>query len=591
LQFDVVMDQRSSPRRSSRTPSPHGGARLGAGRPASDDMEEETPEASSPSRLSSLHAARDAAKAEKASLAESHALLKGRQGRSLSAEEGAMALALIFGLRLYYDKNETDAIDTAAMLLGKCGKTLRALLHHWQQANEILVESSANRGGGSPYHRYHDVQLESEHIATIHRTIVDANEDGSGCTTLLLLDALNRAHGLSIGDRTLRRILNRIGYCYGRSKNIGNMNREDRRKRTIVFMKQYAKAIAEETAGSAIIVYQDESYVNQFHSTNYTWYAPASPSSNEVARSPSKGKRLIIVHAITRWGLLTAWEGDSPAIATHDVQQQALNAELVFEGHYADGDYHKNMDGDVFNNWLRNRFIPTFKRLFPNKKCYLILDNAKYHHARGADFIDPNTMNKSELVTALLSFDIEEIEVSRGGQRVRMKKAAFYQRGGRSAPKNDELKAALQEYLDAHPQHQRSRAQKAFDAEGWQLIFTPPYNSECQPIEKIWANVKGHVARAYEVGRSLEMLRQQTLDGFYGTADGSHAGISPELCCKYIDHCQRYCDLFIKANVPDAECLYDLAAGDVVAARPQAIDQDVADEEDERDDSDDDGAN
>lgn len=75
--FAAIMEQRSSPRRSSRTPSPHGGARIGAGRPLSDDMEAETPDAPSPSRLSSMNDARSAVRAEKASLAESHALLKG----------------------------------------------------------------------------------------------------------------------------------------------------------------------------------------------------------------------------------------------------------------------------------------------------------------------------------------------------------------------------------------------------------------------------------------------------------------------------------------------------------------------------------
>jgi len=579
------MEQQMSRHHTRRTPSPHGGARINAGRPSSNAMNECTPESSSHRRLTLLHADREAANTAKSLLLESYSALTGEKGRSMTYEEARMALALILGFQIHFDKNETDSINTAAMLLGKSKNTLIALLHHWQQSKDVLVPSTTNRGAGSASHRYHDVQLESEHIATIHRTIVEANEDGSGCTTVMVLDALKRDHGLIIGNRALRRILNRIGYRYGRSKYIGNMNRENRKKRTIMYMKQYAKAIAEEATGSAVIAYQDESYVNQFHSTNYTWYAPASPASNAVARSPSKGKRLIIVHAMTRWGLITHMENDGPAIATHDVQKEALNAELVFEGHYADGDYHKNMDGDVFNNWLRNRFIPTFKRLFPNKKCILILDNARYHHARGADFISPAGMNKNELIHTLLSFGIESIEVNRAGHLVRMSKHAFYQRGGQNAPTNVELQTALQDYLDAHPQHQRSRAQKLFDNEGWQLIFTPPYNSECQPIEKIWSYVKGYVARSYEEGRSLELLRLQTIDGFYGNANGSHAAVSPDLCCKYINHCQRYCDLFIKENIPGALCLDDLKGANADNGTPEQVDNDVQEEEEEENDN------
>src|SRR4051794_13117237 len=45
---------------------------------------------------------------------------------------------------------------------------------------------------------------------------------------------------------------------------------------------------------------------------------------------------------------------------------------------------------------MRNRLLPAFKVKYKNKKMILILDNAKYHHARGEDWITPSKMNRIE---------------------------------------------------------------------------------------------------------------------------------------------------------------------------------------------------
>ena len=120
---------------------------------------------------------------------------------------------------------------------------------------------------------------------------------------------------------------------------------------------------------------------------------------------------------------------------------------------------------------------------------------------RKAEYINPATMTKNELIHHLLSFNINSISVNRRGQSVTFNHPSFYNRGGVNGPNNEELREALQEYLNINPHYQRSRAQKIFDNEGWQLLFTPPYNSECQPIEKIWAKVKIPSGRSGIIGK------------------------------------------------------------------------------------------
>ena len=50
--------------------------------------------------------------------------------------------------------------------------------------------------------------------------------------------------------------------------------------------------------------------------------------------------------------------------------------EMIFKAGKATGDYHKNMDGHVFNKWLNERCKPVVDALFPNKKVFLVIDNA-----------------------------------------------------------------------------------------------------------------------------------------------------------------------------------------------------------------------
>jgi transposase len=582
MESDLKMDSSSSGTRT-RSQSPNsnrGGKREGSGRKNKADSDLDAIAQTSPARST-----RKIILDQKTKYLDEHDSLLGEKGRSMVYEEARMALAYIIGMQVHFNESETNSINTTAKLLGKAKQTLWELLNYWKEHKEVLVVSNENRNAKASGNKHYPNQLKSSHIATIHGTIVFQNESGEGCTSKHIRDALEKEHQLYIGERRMIRILHKLGYNYGKSKWIGNMNRKDMLKRNTVFMKAFAKDLVMEDAGSHIIVYMDESYIHKNLSRNYTWFNPDSPQTNEVNKTPSKGERLIIVHAMSIFGLLTEYDNDNyPVPATNDFKDVVNNCELVFEGTYADADYHKNMNQDVFCGWLRNRLIPTFKHLYPNKKCILILDNAGYHHARGGEYVNPNQMNKNELILSLGSFNIESIEVQRNGQTVTMNKHTFYKRGGHSAPKNVELKSALQNYLNNHPEFQTERAEKIFKedgGDGWYLIFTPPYNSECQPIEKLWAYVKGYVARNYYNGRNLETTRNQTLDGFYGNDDNKHKGVDHEFCDKLINLTIKYCNAFILENIPGICSLDDLKNEALARMSAEEIDDDIAAEEDD----------
>ena len=66
-----------------------------------------------------------------------------------------------------------------------------------------------------------------------------------------------------------------------------------------------------------------------------------------------------------------------------------------------------------------------------------------------------------------------------------------------------------------------------------QLVFTAPYEFDSQPIENVWRDVKGEVARKYYPGRTIGATRDQLLNAFY-------TRITPDFCTKLIRGTERY---------------------------------------------------
>ena len=75
-----------------------------------------------------------------------------------------------------------------------------------------------------------------------------------------------------------------------------------------------------------------------------------------------------------------------------------------------------------------------------------------------------------------------------------------------------ELKKALSEHYRRHPEIIMTRTKRRFSQEpGWRIVWTPPLEPDCQPIERLWGQVKNNVAWSYKVGRTVEETRQQLL--------------------------------------------------------------------------------
>ena len=67
---------------------------------------------------------------------------------------------------------------------------------------------------------------------------------------------------------------------------------------------QMSIALAEEKKNQAIIVFTDESYIHTGYKNPWGYYAKGSASHSHVRKNPGKGKRIIIVQAMSKDGLV-----------------------------------------------------------------------------------------------------------------------------------------------------------------------------------------------------------------------------------------------------------------------------------------------
>jgi hypothetical protein len=113
-----------------------------------------------------------------------------------------------------------------------------------------------------------------------------------------------------------------------------------------------------------------------------------------VNRSPAgKERRLLILHAITEDGPLCKldadkrpvanlqWSGDTPH-PPKELVNGSLTCETLWLAASKTGDYHDNMNNEMFMMWVENSLVPTFEKVYPNKIMILVADNAPYHHKR-----------------------------------------------------------------------------------------------------------------------------------------------------------------------------------------------------------------
>ena len=144
---------------------------------------------------------------------------------------------------------------------------------------------------------------------------------------------------------------------------------------------QYLRTIRDFRRRGYRVIYLDETWVNKTHCVTKSWL-PSIDTSNilnivenrdiKLPNIPSgKGTRLIVLHTGCRE------TGFIPG------------CDLVFIGKDVDGDYHREMNAQVFMDWFRNTLLPALK-----EPSVIVMDNASYHNTRAGDCKSPTSASR-----------------------------------------------------------------------------------------------------------------------------------------------------------------------------------------------------
>ena len=143
---------------------------------------------------------------------------------------------------------------------------------------------------------------------------------------------------------------------------------EERTNLGINFCKELDAALKLERRGDAIIIYMDETYCHLQHIPSKMWYRDVDIGTERSERSRSKGSLAIILHAMCKDGWVLCEENGAPPVVDEWQSGEVGTCEMVFRGKVGKGDYHNNMDGDMFMKWINERLVPTVQQKYPGKQ-------------------------------------------------------------------------------------------------------------------------------------------------------------------------------------------------------------------------------
>lgn len=257
-----------------------------------------------------------------------------------------------------------------------------------------------------------------------------------------LLSVLKTEHQdlqIDCTHETLRKILRDLGFRWKKTENNRKIliEKHDIRFKRVNYLKQMKIYRREERP----IIFSDESYIHSTHSKNYSW---TDNSNNGFKKSFSKGSKLVLVHAGSNAG-------------------EVQNALLIFKSGQKKGEYQNNMNAENYEKWLKTKLIPNLP-----PRSVLVIDNARYHNVKLNKA--PNSNNKKqELLDWLINKNIP------------------------CSP--DMLKTELYELVRLNkPRYEEYYFDKILEDCGHNILRLPPYHPELNPIELVWAKIKGEVA-------------------------------------------------------------------------------------------------
>lgn len=402
------------------------------------------------------------------------------RGKPLTSEEKK----LVVSVKQYFDRCSTKEISKpstqkAADAVGIGEATVKRIMADYNRNPSLLDQQPSVRG-----RRAHAV--DSSYQEKVRLYVREANQKGLYITLETIRDFLQESDPkISFHIATLARALDRWGFEFGKGTRTQHLKEKDH---VIAARQRFLRKKRENRKPGKTLetirpeVYLDESYVNKNHSNDLIWYS--GEDGPWIQKPTGKGERLIIINAITQNG----WVPD---------------AKLVFKSTKKTGDYHGQMNWDLFSKWFKEKLIPNIPA-----GSLIVMDNASYH----------NTLSEHSAPTATSSKE----------------KIRTWLEQNKFACREDCLKSEMVEILSKIAPEPTYAIDNIAAEYGHKVIRTPPYHPELQPIETCWGVAKNHVARHCDF--TMRNLTEQLEKGF--------EQVTPKTCEKIISKVRTVEDKF-----------------------------------------------
>ncbi len=274
-----------------------------------------------------------------------------RQGKPLTPEVKKITVSV----KNYFDHVKINphesSVKRTAEAIGIGIASVKRIMADYNRDPKLLDQPA--KGKGRP-----DYAVSISHLEAVRTYIRTENNEGRQVTLADIQEFLKKEYGDgSFHKATLARTLNRWGFEFGKGIRTQHLKEKDyvvAARSRYLRKKRDNRKRESSTETKRPEVYLDESYVNKNHSNDFTWYY--GEDGPWIKKPTGKGERLIILNAITSNGWVPG-------------------AKVVFKSTKKTGDYHGQMNWELFKKWFTEKLLPNIP-----KKSLIIMDNAPYHN-------------------------------------------------------------------------------------------------------------------------------------------------------------------------------------------------------------------
>ena len=368
-------------------------------------------------------------------------------------------------------------------VLGYSSKTVGLTYRDWNRKQEIKVAvAAANR---KP--KRQRIPKSKQVLLSVRALVRQRRANSERVVARHILDLMRERSWIDVDEtdrkmfasalRCVQRYLSRHGFSRGDSATAPIQETAAIREARIQYLQRLIDNESLPPEQQLRIVDLDESYIHHHYRRHNDSLFDPNDAEFRQPRTQKKGKRLCFVAAIRKSNPLIR-QAPTGAVSFDDKAGLVPNSVWIFQSQKSSGDYHQNFNGTNFVHWFKTQLLPNL-----SQPSLIRLDNAKYHRTKPATTPSGYRLKKAALQQVLTASGIP------------------------FAAKD--TVATLRKKLKAYVDTVEPEVVQLAKQQGHEVLYTPPYHCDLQPIEMVWSQVKGEVGRQYDLSTTMVIVKQR----------------------------------------------------------------------------------